>query len=194
MAARRSARALDAPVGLAAVGTVLQQGLGPSAVVRQRDVDVVQMLRAWPSAGGLYPIDTYLVAAKVEGLAPGTYHYNVVTADLERIGGDDAPGDVLSAGFFWQEFAVTAAACLLFTAAFDRTVSKYGERGYRLVLLDAGHAAQNVLLTAQDLGLPAVPVAGFCDDALASALQIDGVHESVVHSILIGGPVDEPVG
>lgn len=190
IASRRSSREVAAPVTLDALGSVLQQSFGPTAVVRQRDRDVVQALRAWPSAGGLYPIDIYVVAARVNGLQRGIYHYNAITAELERMPLRDAPEAVLGRGFFRQEFAVGAAVGLLMVAAFDRTIAKYGERGYRLVLLDAGHAAQNVLLTAADLDLRAVPIAGFCDDALAEDLDLDGVHEAVVHTVLIGGGED----
>jgi SagB-type dehydrogenase family enzyme len=193
MAGRRSSRDLGRALSFAHLATVIQQSLGPSALVRQQDHDIVQALRAWPSAGGLYPIDTYVVAAQVSGLPPGTYHYNVLTAELERLPGDQAPRDVMGEGFFAQDFAVDAAVGVLFVAAFDRTVTKYAERGYRLTLLDAGHAAQNVLLTAEDLGLPAVPVAGFCDDALAGSLDLDGMHEAVVHAVLIGGGDDGEV-
>lgn len=182
---RRSTRDLQGSVGLSELATLLRQALGPTAVVHSEAYDVWQPLRAWPSAGGLYPLDTYVVAAKVEGLSPGLYHYNAITSELEHLP-FRAPEMILRDGFFWQDFACTAAVALLFVAVFERTMTKYGERGYRLALLDAGHAAQNVLLTAEQLHLGAVAVAGFCDDSLAADLGIDGVSEAVVHTIMVG--------
>ena len=62
-----------------------------------------------------------------------------------------------------------------------------GERGYRLVLLDAGHVGQNLVLVAELLGLPSLPISGYCDDALGEALGLDGVDEAVVHTVALGG-------
>lgn len=184
---RRSRRDLTGALSLADLSTVLQQALGPSAVFQNTDYQISQALRAYPSAGGLYPLDTYVVASGVHDVNPGIYHYNLITNELEGLQSRPV-GEVLRDGFFWQDFITRAAAVLLFVAVFTRTGAKYGERGYRLVLLDAGHACQNVLLTAEQLHLSAVPVGGFCDASLAEDLNIDGVSEAVVHSVVLGKP------
>jgi SagB-type dehydrogenase family enzyme len=186
MLRRRSSRNLSGAINLDELATVLRQSLGATAATFNEESSVGQALRAWPSAGGLYPCDTYVVASKVVGLPEGLYHYNVMTNELERLPLLHSPEEILKEGFFWQDFVLSAAAALLFVAAFERTVAKYGERGYRLVLLDTGHAAQNVLLTAEQLHLNAVAVGGFCDDSLATDLNIDGVSEAVVHSVILG--------
>lgn len=185
MLRRRSRRELSGRLTLAAVAALLRQALGPNAVVANEQLGVVQTLRAWPSAGGLYPLDTYLVANRVADFPAGLYHYNPIAGDLELLPAR-SPELVLRDGFFWQDFVITGALTLLLVASFERTLAKYGERGYRLVLLDAGHAAQNVLLTAEQLELGAVAVGGFCDDSLAEDLGIDGISEAVVHAIVIG--------
>lgn len=185
MRRRRSARALQGAIQLPELAALLLQALGPTAVVQSEEFAVAQALRSWPSAGGLYPLDTYVVACNVAGIAPGLYHYNVIASELELLQ-SRPPDAILRDGFFWQDFVCTAAAVLLLAAVFERTIAKYGERGYRLVLLDAGHAAQNVLLTAEQLHLGAVAVGGFADDALADDLGIDGVSEAVIHSIVVG--------
>lgn len=184
---RRSRRELAGPIDLPRLATVLQQALGPTLVYQTEPEGITQAMRAWPSAGGLYPLDTYVLAQAVDGLPPGLYHYNIATVELERLP-SRAPAEVLRDGFFWQEWVTTAAAAILLVAAFERTIAKYGERGYRLALLDAGHAAQNVLLVAEQERLSACAVAGFCDDALAADLAVDGVDEAVVHAIILGTP------
>jgi SagB-type dehydrogenase family enzyme len=183
---RRSRRELQAPVALESLAGVLQIALGATALVHNADVEVTQAVRAWPSAGGLYPLDTYVIARDVPGLEEGIYHYNLLLDRLELIPSRPV-ADVLRDGFFWQEFAMAASVAVLLVGVFDRTLAKYGERGYRLMLLDAGHAAQNVLLAAEAYELPSVAVGGFCDDRLASDLGLDGVSEAVLHSILLGG-------
>lgn len=185
MLGRRSSRNLAGAISFDELATILRQALGPTAAVHNKEHDTVQVLRAWPSAGGLYPIDTYVVVQAVTDLEPGIYHYNVITSELELLP-TRSPQEVLCNGFFWQEFVTTAAVTLLLVAVFERTLAKYGERGYRLVLLDAGHAAQNILLTAEQLQIGAVAVAGFCDDSLAMDLGIDGISEAVVHTVVMG--------
>jgi SagB-type dehydrogenase family enzyme len=184
---RRSARRLEQPLRVGELGTVLQLALGPSAITTKAEHGVEQMLRTWPSAGGLYPLDAYILASRVEGLDPAVYHYNVPRGELERLTAVGELADHLAECFFWQDFATDCAAAVILVAAFDRTVAKYGARGYRLVLLDAGHAAQNLLLCAAQQGLPAVPMAGFSDTALEALLDLDGAGESVVHTVLLGG-------
>jgi SagB-type dehydrogenase family enzyme len=187
---RRSRRELDRPLALPQLATLLQTALGITAIAEDATTGVAQAMRAWPSAGGLYPLEAYVVAQTVSGLEPGVYHHNAVAERLEQLPAR-APRAVLERGFFWQEFATTAALAILLVAVFERSLTKYGERGYRLVVLDAGHAAQNLLLVAEALELPAVAIAGFCDDALADDLGLDGVEEAVLHTVLIGGCADD---
>ncbi len=190
---RRSRRELQGPITLLQLSALLQQALGPTLVYQTEPEGITQAIRAWPSAGGLYPLDTYVVAQRVDGLDPGVYHYNIATVALERLP-TRGPGELLRDGFFWQEWVTTAACAILLVASFERPLAKYGERGYRLVLLDAGHAAQNVLLVAEQERVSACAVAGFCDDALAADLDIDGVDEAVVHAIILGTPEGASIG
>ena len=69
---------------------------------------------------------------------------------------------------------------------FWRSRFKYGQRGYRFALLEAGHLAQNVLLAAEALDLGAAPIGGFYDRQLAEFLEIDGVNEGPLYVIPIG--------
>lgn len=183
---RRSSRELSEELAFGELSALLRQALGVTALVENETFGVSQGLRAWPSAGGLYPLDAYLVAGQVEGLTGGVYHFNVAREQLERLS-TRGPRDVLAEGFLWQDFVTSAACVVLLVGVFERTVVKYGERGYRLVLLDAGHAAQNLLLSCEQLGLPAIALGGFADEALARDLGIDGVSRAVVHAIAIGG-------
>jgi len=184
---RRSGRELTASLAVGDLATLLVESFEPTAISHDDEFGIDQPFRPWPSAGGLYPLDVYVIAANVDGLEPGLYHHNVLTSELERLAARP-PQEILQDGFFHQEFIVSSAAVVVLAAVFDRTIAKYGERGYRLVLLDAGHAAQNVLLDAERLRLPAVAVAGFCDDALAADIGLDGLDEAVVHTVALGGP------
>lgn len=150
-------------------------------------------LRAAPSAGARYPIEIYLWARNVAGLRRGIYHYDVYSSALDYIIADEADANryVSSfAGEFNQTIAHNAHCVLFFSAIFGRTTEKYGEIGYRFVLLDAGHVAENIYLMATAYGLGCVGLGGFYEDDINCALELDGVSESVIYAMALGLPKD----
>lgn len=141
--------------------------------------------RAAPSAGGLYPLEVYVATRAVEGLADGVYHYNVRGHSLEFVRQSCAPGE-LGQDLLGQQYLEQANAFIFLSAVFARTQRKYGPRGYRYVLLEAGHVAQNLCLMAAERGLGGLCVGGFFDRRLNRALQLDGVRQAVVYAVAIG--------
>jgi SagB-type dehydrogenase family enzyme len=127
-------------------------------------------LRTAPSAGALYPLETFLVAQRVEDLPIGVYHYLPDGHALAVVPRAGTPQD-LAAAALGQECVERAAAVIVFTAEPVRTTRKYGERGLRYVHLEAGHAAQNVCLAAVALGLGTVVVGAFDDDGVRRVLR-----------------------
>jgi len=127
--------------------------------------------RTTPSAGGLYPLEVYLVVGDVEGLAAGVYRYVSKSHSVKQI----LEGDVrksLSNAAYWQEWAGDGAIALVFAGVYERTTKKYGQRGHRYVHMEAGHAAQNVYLQAEALGLGTVLVGAFMDSWVKSVLHM----------------------
>ncbi len=144
--------------------------------------------RTAPSAGGLYPLQVYLVGGQVTGLAPGIYRYQPAGHRLRRI----APGDrrtELAAAALGQSWIAAAPAILVFSATLPRTTRKYGARGVRYVHMEAGHAAQNVLLQAEALGLGAAVVGAFNDDRITSLLGLGGA-ERPLYLLPVGAKKD----
>jgi SagB-type dehydrogenase family enzyme len=135
--------------------------------------------RTAPSAGGLYPLELFLLTPE------GVFRYLPDGHRLERIAGDDVREPVAVAGLA-QGALFEAAAVVVITAVFERTARKYGERAERYVLLEVGHCAQNVLLQAVALGLGAVPIGAFDDAEVASVLGLRADHEPL-YLIPIGG-------
>jgi SagB-type dehydrogenase family enzyme len=74
----------------------------------------------------------------------------------------------------------------LISAVIERTKRKYGDRGYRHVLLDIGHLGENLYLVCTALGLAIIPTCGFFDDEAADLLGIDGCDEVVFYAAFIG--------
>lgn len=126
-------------------------------------------LRTAPSAGALYPLEVYLVAAKVLGLSPGIYRYDPHTHGLSMVMGGDKRLP-LSTAALEQTFIREAAIALVFCAVYRRTTVKYGERGLRYVHMEIGHAAQNVYLQAVSLHLGTVMVGAFQDERVRKVI------------------------
>jgi SagB-type dehydrogenase family enzyme len=142
-------------------------------------------LRAVPSGGALYPLELYLAALDVEGLETGLYHFDPLRQCLEVLKTGLTREDVAALSTY-PEIVVGCAALVLVAAVFGRTRFKYGLRGYRFALLEAGHIGQNLLLAATALGLGAVPLGGFYDRRTDEFLGLDGVNESTLYTIATG--------
>lgn len=128
-------------------------------------------LRTAPSAGALYPLELYLVVGMVRDLDPGVYKYAPAGHKLTKIIAGDQRHQ-LAAAAHGQDCVADASAVLVFTAVERRTTRKYGSRGVRYVHIEIGHASQNVFLQATALGLGAVIVGAFEDDAVGELLQL----------------------
>jgi SagB-type dehydrogenase family enzyme len=159
-----------ASLAWAAYGAARSSALGPRRTV--------------PSGGALYPLELYLLARHVDGLDAGVYHYDPPRHGLCRLAGLST--EELERLTPFPELLVPAALVLLVTAVFWRTRFKYGLRGYRFSLLEAGHVGQNALLAAWSLGLAAVPVGGVYDGRVEALLGVDGVDESLVYVLSVG--------
>jgi SagB-type dehydrogenase family enzyme len=127
--------------------------------------------RAAPSAGAKYPIEVFVVAGKVDGLAAGIYRYQPKTHSLALVKkGDVRP--TLCDEAISQEWIKTAPLDLIITAVYERTMEKYGERGTRYVHIEVGAVAENVYLEAESLGLATTFVGAFLDDGVKKVLGL----------------------
>ena len=143
--------------------------------------------RTAPSAGALYPIETYVVVHRVHGLEHGVYHYHVRRHALEQLRkGDFREEASLSA--MGQSMCARAGAVFVWTAVFERSKWKYRQRAYRYVYLDAGHMAQNLALAAVSLGLGSCQVGALFDDEVNRLIGVDGIEESVIYMSVAGNP------
>lgn len=144
-------------------------------------------LRTAPSAGGLYPIETYLYVNRVQDVGKGIYHYVIGDHELELIREGDFRKEV-QAGSLDQKIAGDAAVLFIWSAVFDRSKWKYLQRAYRYVFLDAGHIAQNLALAAEAIECGSCQIGAIYDDEMNTLLNLDGVHESVIYLSSVGRP------
>ena len=163
LAKRRSRREYkDEPLTLKEVGQLLWSAQGITAEWGGR---------AAPSAGATYPLEIYLVAGKVEALTPGLYHYLPSSHSLVKVIEGDLRKQLASAAL-GQEMIEKAPISIVFTAFFQRTTARYGERGVRYVHIEVGHAGENIYLQAEALGLATVAVGAFRDKAVKEVLKL----------------------
>lgn len=126
--------------------------------------------RTAPSAGALYPLELYVVVGEVAGLEAGVYHYLPNQHRLRQTLSGDLR-TALTQAALGQSCLSDAAAVVVFAAVYERTTHKYGERGLRYVDIEVGHAAENLFLQAEALGLGTVVVGAFDDDEMQELLQ-----------------------
>jgi SagB-type dehydrogenase family enzyme len=142
--------------------------------------------RTAPSAGALYPLELYLVAGRVHGLDPGVYHYIPEDHELELIYNRDQTNDLFGVSLK-QSCIQEAAALVVIAGVYRRTSRKYGDRAYRYVHIETGHAAQNISLQAESLGLGSVTIGAFDDDGVKRVLRMKR-EESPLYIIPMGRP------
>jgi SagB-type dehydrogenase family enzyme len=139
---------------------------------------VTYRLRPYASAGALYPCEIYVIRP---GQAPLRYEarrhalvdYGQAIADFRTV--ETGPQD-------------EAPPCaIVITAVLERSMNKYGGRGYRFALLEAGGISQNLLLGAEALGLPALAYGSYFDAELEHLIGVDGLEEVIVATVLVGG-------
>lgn len=141
--------------------------------------------RTAPSAGALYPIETYIAANNVEDLGEGVYHYNIKNHLLEEIKLGDF-GSKLAHAALDQEMCADASVVFIWTAVFGRSKWKYLQRAYRYIYLDAGHVAQNLALASASISCGSCQVGAFFDDEMNSILDIEGLEESAICLSVVG--------
>jgi SagB-type dehydrogenase family enzyme len=186
IARRRSQRAFaDEPVATDVLSAALHAGYGVTGDLESGDDRPALALRAAPSAGALYPLELYAAVLHVDELPPGLYHFDPLSPGLEVVR-SGLTAEELAALSTYPEIASSCGVLVLVAAIFGRTRFKYGLRGYRFCLLEAGHVAQNVVLAATSLGIAAVPLGAFFDRRADAFLGLDGVNESTLYTIALG--------
>lgn len=185
----------DEDISLDELGSVLSPAIGRNRRKGGTEGTGAIMRAAYPSAGGLYPIETYVVISSARhdkdiesagSAKTGIYHFdnlNNTFSKLAELPDDRSLGKALN---FGRNTPPKYVAAIVLTSVFPRTTEKYGGRGYRFALLEAGHMAQNILLACAPVGINACCWGGYTDDKLEEMLGVDGIQESVVHCVLLG--------
>ncbi|MYH32110.1 MAG: SagB/ThcOx family dehydrogenase [Acidobacteria bacterium] len=174
---------------LSALGALLHAACGVREFRRAYDVRAFPF-RYSPSAGGLQPIDVYLVANDVDGLTRGLYYHDPVASALTLLDEGNLRRRMSRCGLD-RPWLAHALAVLVLVCNLARVSWKYGDRGYRFAHIDAGVLAQNLYLAGTALELNTCAVAGYYEDAVHELLDIDGRDECAVLLFAVGSRPDE---
>ena len=187
---RRSHRAYtDESLTLAELSFLLWSVQG---VTRKADNDTERSRRTAPSAGALYPLETYVVALRIAGLPPGIHRYLPDTHELVTVrAATDLPARVVAA-CYGQEFVGTAAAVIAWTAVPERTEWKYAYLAPRMIAMEAGHACQNLYLACETVGAGTCAFLGYDQARLDALLGVDGEDEFTVYLAPLGKVQRQP--
>ncbi len=178
LAQRSSGRKFSVkPIKLSYLSTLLYHSAGINKTDREKVIR-----RFYPSAGGRYPLEAYFLSLNCE-IKNGLYHYYLKNHSLETL--------VLFKKlelnkYFSQPWIVKASGLIIITAVFKRNTIKYADRGYRHILIEAGHLGQNIYLVSNALCLSCCAIGGYVDDNLNQLLDIDGINESVIYVLAVG--------
>lgn len=186
MARRRTVRAAAAPsITLKQLSDSLFAGLG---ITGETHNGIARLpLKMTPSGGARNPYEAYVYARAVDGLAPGFYHYSAIDHTLGLVRDDRLPEPAaLVGGQLWAN----EMPCVIFLCAdFGRTMWKYDDaNAYRVVLIEAGHIGQNIMLAATANGLTACPTAALSHAIIEEHLGMSGLTRAPVYALTLCVP------
>ncbi|MBF5059002.1 SagB/ThcOx family dehydrogenase [Candidatus Neptunochlamydia vexilliferae] len=178
---RRTARYLSSiPLSFKEIATLLHYAYGVTKS------STTTPFRAVPSGGALYPLEVYFQVLNSEDLELGLYHYNPIRNSIFLLESEEDFGSIADHIVF-KEIADGASLIFFIAASFKKSTFKYNERGYRFILMEAGHLMQNINLTATALGLELALLGGFFDREIDDRLHFDGINQSTIYIGAVGG-------
>jgi SagB-type dehydrogenase family enzyme len=148
-------------------------------------------LKTSPSGGARHAVEAYVAVRRVEGLAPGIYHYDAAAHRLVRVR-RGLSARALAACVPHQTWMAGAPAMVFMTAVFARAQWRYPTpRAYRTVLAEVGHHGQTFSLLATQAGLAPFCTMAVADTVTERLLGVDGLREAVLYGV---GVAPRPAG
>jgi SagB-type dehydrogenase family enzyme len=158
-----------------------------SAGINLKKSGETTMKRFYPSGGMRFPNEIYLLVREkaIGTLSQNSFHFNVKRNCLEKMFQIEEYAELVN-NICSQEWVSQSNMVLCISAVFNRSKIKYGERGYRYCLFEAGHIAQNIYLLCSALGLKCCALGGFSDSMVNKHLELNGEDESAMYLFAIG--------
>jgi SagB-type dehydrogenase family enzyme len=184
---RRTVRVFDpaAALQLETLSRLLAFSCGLTATAGPETGGAFEFHHAAPSAGATYPIEIYPVLFRTQGCTPGAYHYEPGDHSLTLL----RPGvfhQQLAKWTLYQPYVADTSVVFVMAGFTERIRQRYGERGYRYMLFEAGHIAQNLSLLAAAYGLGALCIGGFVDMAISRLVGLNEINEVPLYLVAAG--------
>ncbi len=186
IARRRSRRAYkDAALTLEELSFLLWACQGIEKAPPPGAKNNIRAFRTVPSAGCRHPFETYVLANRVEGLTPGLYRYLPVEHKLCLVRDDeDVTAEIHVASE--EQYVLESAATFIWTVIPCRTEWRYLDHSHRVILMDIGHACQNLYLAAESIGCGTCALGAYDQKQMDAALGVDGEEEFTIYLAPIG--------
>ncbi len=183
LARRATCRNFDSSKSLdsATFSHIMRRVFGAQAAY-EIHADNVVIKRTSPSGGGLHPTEAYLLVQRVDGIAPGLYHYHTIDHALEPLS-PPQDGDLTVLARLMvaaQHYYMNAPVMIVLASRFPRTFWKYRNhnKAYRVAILDVGHLSQTLYISATEFGLGAFITAAMNEIDVEQAFGLDPLVES----------------
>ena len=186
MQRRRTLRSVkQSQISLQSLTECLYAGLGITGFVKTETA--LLPLKMTPSGGARNPFEAFVWVRNVETLDPGIYHYSATEHSLQYVA--HCP-DASPSGFVQnQEWADQMPVIIFLVAVLERVTWKYNDpNAYRVVMIEAGHIAQNIMLACTDKNLSACPTAALNHTEISELLDLKEMTQTPIYAILIGEP------
>ena len=189
IAARRSTRNFsNTALTLEELSFLLWATQGITGVHEDDAGRIVQQLRAAPSAGARYPLETYLAINRVDGIAPGLYRYRPAGHELIIEREDAAFSAALQTACYDQPFVGNAPVVFIWSAIPYRTEWKYAYLAHRMIAMEAGHVCENLYLAAESFGAGTCGVMAYHQPRVDELIGADGKDEFTLYLACVGRP------
>ena len=186
MQRRRTLRKVkQSQITLQALTECLYAGFGITGFVQTETA--LLPLKMTPSGGARNPFEAFVWVRNVESLDPGIYHYSAIEHSLQYVAHcpDASPQDFVQ----HQEWADQMPVIIFLVAVLERVTWKYNDpNAYRVVMIEAGHIAQNIMLACTDKNLSACPTAALNHTEISELLDLKEITQTPIYAILIGEP------
>ncbi|RLD09848.1 MAG: nitroreductase [Chlamydiae bacterium] len=143
-------------------------------------------LRTVPSAGARHAFETILLINNIEGIKSGLYRYIVSKHKLLSLDFSKEKIEDLISGFRNINLVANSAVTFLWIAVPERMTWKFNARGYRYLLLDAGHICQNLYLAAEAIDCGCCAIGAFDDEEINAILQLNNSGQFLAYAASIG--------
>jgi SagB-type dehydrogenase family enzyme len=185
---RRSCRTFaPVPLSLTHISSVLSAARVVQSTWLDEESNAALSVRPYASGGGLYAVEIYLIILNCTDLKPCVAHYDPFAHALSILAEHDSiPERLVAALSDFGDYVPSIGALIVPTVIAERSIAKYGVRGYRFSLIEDGALMASLALAATAAGVSTCHGGGYFDDEVNAMLGVDGRSETVIDCMAIG--------